>query len=310
MIKMIPGKGSSGRGCYRLYTSTFPAFRDWFISLLKQSFSECSILLHRSVFLNSQSTANAGSYAVTAARKTSRIIEELLLEDLVRFGQVHLYASTAILYYAYTNFCRVPALFATCTVLFTLIRRKTGMQSKLAENQMRVCLLGLAEMRDPWPVAGWILRLFDRITRQSTSENTSDKNTPSLESHQTRQHEQHQDPERQQQPTTWSDYTLPFEQELHPSRDSLPSDTGNSSTTERQAFQPDSEQIFGLGPGLYSTTYSHFNYPDSPFWLNLNMPYGPGDYGNDTGIGFNVMEGVEVGGQIPPYVADMSTMGL
>lgn len=35
---------------------------------------------------------------------------------------------------------------------------------------MRLCMLGLAELKDAWPIAGWILRLFDQIASELSSE--------------------------------------------------------------------------------------------------------------------------------------------
>jgi hypothetical protein len=44
-------------------------------------------------------------------------------------------------------------------------------QRQLAEHRARLCMLGLGKLQDQWPVAGWVLKLFDRLMEEMRSQN-------------------------------------------------------------------------------------------------------------------------------------------
>jgi Fungal specific transcription factor domain len=122
--------------------------------LLHANYHNCRILLHRPrcVTASSDIDAESDAQARSAANATTRIAEDLLTMGTLRQAQVHL----------------VPALFAALGIHAIVIRRKDPIQTQLAENRSRQCMLALSELAKSWPVGGWILRLFMTLMKRLT----------------------------------------------------------------------------------------------------------------------------------------------
>lgn len=187
------------------------------------------------------------------------------------------------------------------------MRRKSGIPAKLAENQLRICLMGLTEMKDAWPVTGWILRLFDHITKPPPNEGSTNGNmTPSRS---VKSRTQRQDLECQQN-------LLQQHEQLQPSNNA---DSFHQGSVMNEACPmpnqvPESpcqqENMFTFGPGLYSTMWTHFNYSDSPFWPQMNIPFGLGEHSSSVEFDPSSIPCGNYEGQEQQYPEDMSTLGM
>jgi hypothetical protein len=51
------------------------------------------------------------------------------------------------------------------------MQRTDSIQRELAEHRARLCMLALGKFQDQWPVAGWVLKLFDRLMEEMRSHN-------------------------------------------------------------------------------------------------------------------------------------------
>ncbi|KAK5025297.1 hypothetical protein LTS07_008148 [Exophiala sideris] len=129
-------------------------------SMLHANFYTCQILLFRPsrVIVETDHEIQNDRIARTAADGMTRIAEDLLTSGMLRQAQVHM----------------APALFAACGMHAIVIRRKCAIQSQVAENRARQCMLALSELAKSWPVANWILRLFISLMTRLTGHDFKD----------------------------------------------------------------------------------------------------------------------------------------
>ncbi|KAI1625600.1 fungal-specific transcription factor domain-containing protein [Exophiala viscosa] len=129
-------------------------------SMLHANFYTCQILLFRPsrVIVETDQEIQNDRIARAAADGMTRIAEDLLTSGMLRQAQVHM----------------APALFAACGMHAIVIRRKCAIQSQVAENRARQCMLALSELAKSWPVANWILRLFISLMTRLTGHDFKD----------------------------------------------------------------------------------------------------------------------------------------
>lgn len=117
--------------------------------------SNLYVLLHRPIFLQpiSESTRVEGNRALDAATRSTRILEDLLSQNLVQHGPVHLITNT----------------FSALCIHTIQFGRTSGTARKLAENRAQICLLGLQELQKSWDLENWVLDLFFRCLDDRTA---------------------------------------------------------------------------------------------------------------------------------------------
>lgn len=111
----------------------------------------------------------------SAADAITRIAEDLLTAESIRFGQLHLYAldsSTLTGSKILANWLSVPALFAALSIHAIGIRHENPIRRQLAENRSRQCMLALSELAKSWPVASWVLHLFKNLVSRLTTQSS------------------------------------------------------------------------------------------------------------------------------------------
>ncbi|TAQ87449.1 hypothetical protein B7494_g4221 [Chlorociboria aeruginascens] len=113
------------------------------------------ILLHRPVRNSIISLGKSGErIAFNAAKSITRVIDDLLANEMLRGGQLHI----------------IPSVFAALIMHLIIMRTSDHMQRKLAENHARLCMLSMSELQKSWPVGGWILRLFESLLKNLPAE--------------------------------------------------------------------------------------------------------------------------------------------
>ncbi|KAF7114942.1 hypothetical protein CNMCM5793_000712 [Aspergillus hiratsukae] len=124
------------------------------VGLLHMTYNNLYILLYRSLFLHPwDGKIDEGHIALEAATKSTRIIDDLLSQNLVQHGPTHL----------------ITHAFSTLCIQTIHCRRTTGTTRKLAEHRARLCLLGLQELQKSWDLENWVLDLFFRCLDDSTA---------------------------------------------------------------------------------------------------------------------------------------------
>ena len=113
------------------------------------------ILLYRSAYLGAPegSDQDIGNIALHAACRNTRIIEDVLSQDLVQRSSVHVTTS----------------LFNSLCIHTICLRRSKNTARKLAEYRAQLCLLGLRELQKTWDITNWVLQLFLEFLDQSTA---------------------------------------------------------------------------------------------------------------------------------------------
>ncbi|KAE8148346.1 Zn(II)2Cys6 transcription factor [Aspergillus avenaceus] len=121
--------------------------------LLHMTYNNLYILLYRSSFLNPSgpSADSLGQYALDAATKGTRILEDMLSHNLVQHGPTHLITHT----------------FSSLCIHTIHCRRTSGTSRKLAEHRAKLCLMGLQELQKSWDLENWVLKLFFRCLDDS-----------------------------------------------------------------------------------------------------------------------------------------------
>ncbi|KAJ5609838.1 hypothetical protein N7528_009104 [Penicillium herquei] len=116
------------------------------VGMLHMTYNNLYVLLYRPIFLQppSESTSVEGSMALEAATRSTRILEDMLSENLVQHGLVHLITHT----------------FSALCIHTIHFGRVTGTARKLAEHRAKLCLLGLKELQKSWDLENWVLDLF------------------------------------------------------------------------------------------------------------------------------------------------------
>lgn len=124
-------------------------------SMLHLAYNNLYILLYRSAYLGAQegSEQDLGNIALQAACRNTRIIEDVLSQDLVQHSNVHITTS----------------LFNSLCIHTICLRRSKETARKLAEYRAQLCLLGLRELQKTWDVTNWVLQLFFQFLDQSTA---------------------------------------------------------------------------------------------------------------------------------------------
>ncbi|KAJ5307100.1 hypothetical protein N7476_007756 [Penicillium atrosanguineum] len=126
------------------------------VGMLHMAYNNLYILLYRPIFLQqpSGSTNIEGNIALEAATRSTRILEDMLSDNLVQHGPVHLITHT----------------FSALCIHTIHFSRVASTARKLAEHRAKLCLLGLKELQKSWDLENWVLDLFfrcldDRIAR-------------------------------------------------------------------------------------------------------------------------------------------------
>ncbi|KAJ5691696.1 hypothetical protein N7488_012431 [Penicillium malachiteum] len=125
------------------------------VGMLHMTYNNLYVLLYRPIFLQppSESTSVEGSMALEAATRSTRILEDMLSENLVQHGSVHLITHT----------------FSALCIHTIHFGRVTGTARKLAEHRAKLCLLGLKELQKSWDLENWVLDLFFRCLDDRTA---------------------------------------------------------------------------------------------------------------------------------------------
>ncbi|KAJ5494860.1 hypothetical protein N7463_010947 [Penicillium fimorum] len=147
-----------------------PMSRDamFLVGMLHMAYNNLYILLYRPLFLQSpgQLVSPEGNVALEAATRSTRILEDMLSENLVQYGSVHLITHT----------------FSALCIHTIHFGRATGTARKLAEHRAKLCLLGLKELQKSWDLENWVLDLFFRCLDDRTARDLrlADPSMPSL----------------------------------------------------------------------------------------------------------------------------------
>jgi hypothetical protein len=104
-----------------------------------------------------------------AACANTRIIEDMLSENVACYGNVHLYVkrmnSTALA----NKIIRITIVFNSLCVHIIQLRKSQNTTQNLSANRAQLCLLGLRELQRTWDVSNWVLQLFLQFLDQSTA---------------------------------------------------------------------------------------------------------------------------------------------
>ncbi|CAG8417005.1 unnamed protein product [Penicillium salamii] len=137
------------------------------VGMLHMAYNNLYVLLYRPLFLQppSQTTSQEGNMALDAATRSTRILEDMLSENLVQHGSLHLITHT----------------FSALCIHTIHFGRVTGTARKLAEHRAKLCLLGLKELQKSWDLENWVLDLFFRCLDDRTARDLrlADVNMPS-----------------------------------------------------------------------------------------------------------------------------------
>ncbi|KAJ5260556.1 hypothetical protein N7478_012161 [Penicillium angulare] len=125
------------------------------VGMLHMAYNNLHILLYRPIFLQppSESTTVEGNMALEAATRSTRILEDMLSQNLVQHGSVHLITHT----------------FSALCIHTIHFGRVNSTARKLAEHRAKLCLLGLKELQKAWDLENWVLDLFFRCLDDRTA---------------------------------------------------------------------------------------------------------------------------------------------
>ncbi|OGE48940.1 hypothetical protein PENARI_c024G07349 [Penicillium arizonense] len=112
-------------------------------------------MAYKPIFLQppGQSTSSEGNMALDAATRSTRVLEDMLSQNLVQHGSLHLITHT----------------FSALCIHTIHFGRVTGTARKLAEHRAKLCLLGLKELQKSWDLENWVLDLFFRSLDDRTA---------------------------------------------------------------------------------------------------------------------------------------------
>ncbi len=119
------------------------------------AYNNLLILLYRSGYIggSEESKDVDGSVALHAAARNARIVEDMLSDDTLRHGQIHV----------------ITNLFNTLCMHTIQLRRSEGPTRTVAESRAKLCLHGLQELQKTWEVTNWVLQLFFQYLDRSTA---------------------------------------------------------------------------------------------------------------------------------------------
>lgn len=121
-------------------------------SMLHLAYNNLHILLHRSAFIGEEDLdPEAANFALHAAARNSRIVEDMLSEGTMGHAQIHV----------------ITNLFNTLCIHVAHLRRSNGVTQTIAEHRAKLCLLGLQELQRTWEVTNW-------VSHQLNSRNAAD----------------------------------------------------------------------------------------------------------------------------------------
>ncbi|OBT82782.1 hypothetical protein VE02_09277 [Pseudogymnoascus sp. 03VT05] len=123
--------------------------------LLHLAYNYLQILLHRHAYTQTQIKQNTseGGPALQAACRVTRIVEDMLSQNLIQFAPMHL----------------ITSLFSSLCIHTIQLQRLEGIPRKLAEHRAQICLLGLKEIQKYWEVNNLVLELFFQHLDASTA---------------------------------------------------------------------------------------------------------------------------------------------
>ncbi|KAJ4299647.1 hypothetical protein N0V90_004893 [Kalmusia sp. IMI 367209] len=135
----------------QLQSDTCPSFQ---ASMLNLAYNNLQILLHRSAFITGdESDPEAANFALQAAARNSRIVEDMLSEGIMGHAQIHV----------------ITNLFNTLCIHVAHLRKSSGVTQTIAEHRAKLCLLGLQELQRTWEVTNWVLQLFFQYLDRTTA---------------------------------------------------------------------------------------------------------------------------------------------
>ncbi|KFX91423.1 hypothetical protein V490_05907 [Pseudogymnoascus sp. VKM F-3557] len=120
--------------------------RGFWINMLHITYNNHLILLNRPSF-DKMATSHRefdSEVAFTSANRITRIVDDLLTTETLRYGQ----------------FILVPCIFGALTMHTIMISNGSLMQRRLTNNRAQLCVLGLSQVRNSWPCSDWVYRLF------------------------------------------------------------------------------------------------------------------------------------------------------
>lgn len=119
------------------------------------AYNNLLILLFRQGYIvtREESKDSDGAVALAAASRSTRIIEDMLSDNTLRHGQIHV----------------ITNLFNTLCMHTVQLRRTEGPTKTVAVSRARLCLSGLQELQKTWEVTNWILQLFLQYLDRSTA---------------------------------------------------------------------------------------------------------------------------------------------
>ncbi|KAL1968165.1 hypothetical protein VTN77DRAFT_2000 [Rasamsonia byssochlamydoides] len=128
----------------------------YFAGMLHMAYNNLYILLYRPSYLDSSDEVKRreGKAALQAACQSTRIIEDMLLQNLVQHGLLHL----------------ITHIFSALCIHTIHFCRAEGTERKLAEHRAKLCLLGLKELQKSWDLNYWVLEIFFHCLDESTAE--------------------------------------------------------------------------------------------------------------------------------------------
>ncbi|KAH8693866.1 putative cutinase transcription factor 1 alpha [Talaromyces proteolyticus] len=129
----------------------------YFAGIVNITHNYLYILLYRPSFLDSSSDEQKkkeGRMALQAACQCTRILEDMLSQNLIEHGMLHL----------------ITNIFAALCIHTVHFSRADGTERKLAEHRAKLCLLGLKELQKSWDLNYWVLEIFFHCLDESTAE--------------------------------------------------------------------------------------------------------------------------------------------
>ncbi|KAL1979579.1 hypothetical protein VTN96DRAFT_5552 [Rasamsonia emersonii] len=128
----------------------------YFAGMLHMAYNNLYILLYRPSYLDpsDELKRKEGKTALQAACQSTRIIEDMLSQNLVQHGLLHL----------------ITHIFSALCIHTIHFCRSEGTERKLAEHRAKLCLLGLKELQKSWDLNYWVLEIFFHCLDESTAE--------------------------------------------------------------------------------------------------------------------------------------------
>lgn len=124
--------------------------RSLWTNMLHLAYNDLQILVNRSTFIAGDEKSGV-SGALKAACKSTRILEDMLSQDILQHGQVNLISSS----------------FSVLCMHTIHLRRSQGFNRRVAEQRAQVCIFALKELQKTWDINNWVLQLFFRYLDNS-----------------------------------------------------------------------------------------------------------------------------------------------